>query len=265
MSEQLPIVERTTNGNHMKVSIITVCFNSAETLTDTIESVRSQDYGNIEYIVVDGGSSDGTHHIIHAHRDSIDHVISEPDRGIYDAMNKGIAAATGDVVGILNSDDFYEKNTAIREVVEALQTHPNSAMVFGDVVFVKPPNLERITRHYKAQRFKPWMLRFGWMPPHPATFVRKQAYQEVGKYDLTYRISADYEFFVRALLVRKLKISRVDSVLVRMRAGGASTNSLRASWTLNREIVKACRVNGIYTNLALVLTKVPFKLFELRR
>lgn len=249
----------------MKLSIITVCFNSASTIRDTIESVLSQDYGDIEYIVVDGGSKDGTQAIVESYGDRISRFVSEPDKGLYDAMNKGVAMATGAVVGILNSDDFYESTTSLASVAKAFERRPESDAVFGDVVFVDPTDLHKVTRFYCANRFAPWKLRFGWMPPHPATFIRKSAYDIVGQYSLKYRISADYEFFVRLFKVHALKYSYIDQVLVRMRSGGASTAGLRSSLKLNLEIVNACRTNGLYTNILMLLFKLPFKLYELRK
>ncbi|MDG2967462.1 glycosyltransferase family 2 protein [Pseudomonas extremaustralis] len=249
----------------MKLSIITVCFNSASTIRDTIESVLSQDHTDIEYIIVDGGSKDGTQAIVESYGARINRFVSEPDKGLYDAMNKGVALATGAVIGILNSDDFYESTTSLSSVVKAFEHCPESDAVFGDVVFVNPADLRNVTRFYRGNRFAPWKLRFGWMPPHPATFIRKMAYDTVGLYSLKYRISADYEFFVRLFMVHRLKYSYLDKVLVRMRSGGASTDGLRSSLKLNLEIVKACRTNGVYTNILMLVLKLPFKLYELRK
>jgi glycosyltransferase involved in cell wall biosynthesis len=249
----------------LKLSIITVCFNSASTIRDTIESVLSQDHTDIEYIIVDGGSKDGTQAIVESYGARINRFVSEPDKGLYDAMNKGVALATGAVIGILNSDDFYESTTSLSSVVKAFEHCPESDAVFGDVVFVNPADLRNVTRFYRGNRFAPWKLRFGWMPPHPATFIRKMAYDTVGLYSLKYRISADYEFFVRLFMVHRLKYSYLDKVLVRMRSGGASTDGLRSSLKLNLEIVKACRTNGVYTNILMLVLKLPFKLYELRK
>lgn len=246
----------------MKVSIITVSYNSAATIRDTIESVLSQGYKNIEYIIVDGASKDTTMAIVNEYGYKISKVVSEPDKGIYDAMNKGISLATGDVIGILNSDDFYEGSEVISSVVESFSSSPDSQVVFGDIVFVNADDLNTVTRFYGAEHFRAWKLRFGWMPPHPATFVRSEAYKATGLYSTEYKISADYEMFVRLLLVRKFKFSRLDKVLVRMRAGGVSTSGVKSSLHLNKEIVQACRRNGVYTNILMVLSKIPFKLFE---
>ena len=249
----------------MKISIITVCFNSQDTIRDTIESVLSQSYSNIEYIIVDGASRDGTMSIVEEYRERISTIISEPDKGIYDAMNKGIALATGDVVGILNSDDFYENENIVKFVADQFNAVPESDLVFGDIVFVRPENLSRVVRYYSSGHFQSWKLRFGWMPPHPATFIRRSIYEKFGLYSLNYKISADYEMFVRLLMVYGLKFSKLSKVLVRMRAGGVSTSGFRSRLILNKEIVMACRDNGIYTNLPIVLSKTPFKLFELFR
>lgn len=249
----------------MKVSIITVCFNSAATLRDTIESVLAQNYDAIEHVIVDGASTDETLVIANEYRSRLGALISEPDKGLYDAMNKGVKAATGDIIGILNSDDFFESNDVISEVVKKFESTPEADLVFGDVVFVSPDDLDTVTRFYQAGHFRPWKLRFGWMPPHPATYVRKKAYAQVGEYRLDMKIAADYEMFVRWLLVNRCQYAWVDKVIVRMRTGGVSTSGLKSSLLLNREIVKACRRNGIYTNLLLVLSKIPFKLLELSR
>lgn len=245
----------------MKVSIVTVCYNSAETIEDTIKSVISQTYDDIEYIIVDGGSTDDTLKIVEKYKAHIDILISEPDRGIYDAMNKGVEAATGDVVGILNSDDFYETKDSVASIVSEFDDATD--IVFGDLVFVNADNLAKVTRFYSLPNFSPWKLRFGWMPPHPATFIRKSSYNKHGLYKLDYKISADYEMFVRLLLVHKLCFKHLGKTLVRMRDGGVSTSGVKSSIRLNQEIVKACVENNIYTNLLFLLTKIPFKLFEL--
>ena len=203
-----------------KVSIITVCFNSDSTIRDTLSSVQSQGYSKIEHIIVDGGSSDNTMNIVSEYKSSLGPVLSEPDKGLYDAMNKGIGMANGDIIGILNSDDFYESDDVIEVAVAAFLSNSDVDIVFGDLVFVNSQNLEKITRFYRAGHFRPWKLRFGWMPPHPATFVTKAAYEKHGKYRLDMKISADYEMFVRWLSKEKLKYVWVDQVMVRMRVGG---------------------------------------------
>jgi len=247
----------------MKISIITVCVNSAATIRHTLESVLAQDYADLEYIVVDGGSSDGTLDIIRDYGNRIDKLISGPDKGIYDAINKGLAAATGDVIGILHADDIFESANVLSAVARAFASAPLADMVCGDVIFVRPDDVGRVVRYYGSRHFRPWKLRFGWMPPHPGTFIRRSAYGSIGPYALDLKIAADYEMFVKAFLVHRLRFARMDRILVRMRAGGLSTSGLGSSIRLNREIVTACRRNGIYTNIFLVLMKTPFKLMEL--
>lgn len=249
----------------MKVSIITVCYNSAATIRDTIESVLAQNYSDIEYIIVDGASKDSTLGIVNEYRDRIAIIISEPDKGIYDAMNKGIKAATGEVIGILNSDDFYESPQAICSVVNAFKENESADLIFGDLVFVKPDNLKKIIRFYSLPKFSAWKLRFGWMPPHPATFIKKKIYDRLGLYKTNFKIAADYELFVRFLLVEKLSFKHIEQVLIRMRSGGASTSGIESSLILNREIIEACKTNNVYTNMLFLLFKIPFKLFELFR
>lgn len=249
----------------LKISIITVCFNSDTTIRDTIESVLSQDYPNIEYVVVDGQSTDSTIDIVNEYKGEISKVISEPDRGIYDAMNKGIKYSTGDVVGILNSDDFFENAHVISDVVETFRSNPRAGLVIGDVLYVDPSDIYKVTRFYSSSKFKPFKLRFGWMPPHAATFIKTEVYRKFGTYSTDYKISADYELFVRLLLLHNLFYARLDKVLVRMRTGGISSSGVKSNIMLNIEIVKACRENGIYTNIFLVLIKIPFKLLEMAK
>lgn len=247
-----------------KASIITVCFNSAATVRDTIESVLSQDYPEIEYIIVDGDSQDGTMKIVAEYRDQISTVISEPDHGIYDAMNKGISAATGDVVGILNSDDFYTDSTVVRRLIEQMEAAETDC-VFADVVYVDPTNTDRVLRHYDSSRFHPGRLRYGWMPAHPSLMLKRDFYNRYGGYALDYKIAADFEMVARLFHTAGATYVYLPNAVIKMRVGGISTKGFRARWTLNNEIVKACRSNGIRTSLPLVLLKIPLKLLELVR
>ena len=247
----------------MKISIITICFNSESTIVRALESVKAQSYRSIEHIIVDGGSTDNTLSLVKQHAREGSVIISEPDEGIYDAMSKGVKLATGDSIGVLNSDDFLADDQCIAEVVKAFNQNPDSDMVFGDVVFINPDQSDGVTRYYSSAHFRPWKLRFGWMPPHPATYVRKSVYDRFGTYKKHYKISADYERFVRWLLVEKIKYARFDKILVVMQEGGVSTKNIANRVLLNKEIVQACRENGVRTNLFMLLFKIPFKLFEL--
>jgi glycosyltransferase involved in cell wall biosynthesis len=247
---------------NQKVSIITVCFNSAKTIRDTIESVLSQDYPNIEYIIIDGGSSDKTVAIVEEYADRIAAIVSERDRGIYDAMNKGVALASGDIVGMLNSDDIYINEHAVSELMKTMQD-ARADSVFADLVIVDSIDLGKVLRYYDSSYFTPSKFRFGWMPAHPTFFVKKSLYNKVGPYSLDYQISADYEMLIRLLWVEKATYAYLPKPVVKMRHGGASTSGLGRNWLLNKEIVSACKANGIYTNLGLLALKIPRKLIGL--
>jgi glycosyltransferase involved in cell wall biosynthesis len=246
----------------MKVSILTVSFNSASTIRDTIESVRSQDYPDIEYIVVDGNSKDETVGIIKSLESKIDRWISEPDKGIYDAMNKAIKMATGDVVGILNSDDFYSSTNIVSQVAAALDD-PGIDAVFGDLVFVDPNNLKKVVRKYSSAQWHPEKFARGFMPAHPTFFVRRKYYEKIGMFKTDYKIAADYELLIRFLYVHKLKYKYLPLNMVTMRKGGVSSRGIRSNIILNDEIIRGCRENGISTNIFRVYPKYFIKLFEL--
>lgn len=245
----------------VKVSIITVCFNSRAFISTAIESVLSQEYPEIEYIVVDGGSTDGTLDVIESYQGRITRVIHGPDEGIYDAMNKGLSVATGDIVGILNSDDFYTNNQVIGSVVREFSDSPGVQLLFGNVDFVSPSNLGEPLRLYSSYQFQPWKLRFGFMPAHPAAFIRCSAYEQVGQYKLGYKIGADFEWFVRALQVNSLPFHKVDKTLVRMREGGISTSGFASYWLSSKEQLRALRENNIRSNILFVLSRLPVKFF----
>jgi glycosyltransferase involved in cell wall biosynthesis len=244
----------------LKVSIITVSFNSAKTIADTIDSVLSQDYPEIEYIIVDGDSTDGTVDIIRQNENRISRWISEKDQGMYDAMNKGIAMATGDVIGILNSDDVYMNTHVITDLMHLMKTQ-NTEVVFADLILVDSSNQNKVIRYYDSGRFHPNKFKFGWMPAHPTVFVKRELYQKVGKFSTTYQIAADYEMLIRMLAIEKASYAYFPKPVVRMRAGGASTSGISRNWILNQEIIRACKENGIYTNLFMLLLKVPAKLW----
>ena len=252
----------------MKLSIITVCFNSATTLTDAIESVKAQDYESLEHIIVDGGSTDGSLQIIERYASAPDTKISqwrsEPDRGIYDAMNKGLQMASGDVIGFLNSDDIYASPHALSELMGALQ-QARADCVFADLVYVDPQDTQKTVRYYNSGQFRPSRFRWGWMPAHPTFLAKRTLFEKAGSFSLKYKIAADYELLLRMLWVHRATYTYLPKPLVRMRAGGLSTSGWRHSLLLNREIVAACKDNGLYTNLVMVLSKMPLKLMELMK
>lgn len=249
-----------------KISIITATYNSSKTIADTIKSVIEQTYDNIEYIIIDGASKDNTIEIVK----SFEHIlgdklkyISEPDYGIYDAMNKGIRTATGDIIGILNSDDFFTNNNIIETVANHLNDNDTDA-VYGDIHFVNASNLNKCTRYYSSKGFKPWKLRIGIMPAHPSFYIRKETMKIAGEYKTDYKIGADYEMMVRLFLKMKIQAKYIPLDFVTMRTGGASTNGLKSKITLISENVRACKENNIYTNSILICIKFITKIFEFK-
>lgn len=245
----------------MKISVITVCFNSAQTIESTLCSVATQANAEVEHIVVDGASTDKTVTILQSYLDQLARVISEPDRGIYDAMNKGVRVATGDVIGFLNADDVYAHQNVLATVAEVMTREHLDAM-FGDVEFFRPGSPIRTFRRYSSARFRPDRIAWGWMPAHPALFVRREVFQQVGLFRTDYRIAGDFEFVARAFSKNRLRYRHLPQVLVRMRTGGISTGGWRNTLLLNREVLRACRENGIPTNMLKILSKYPAKLLE---
>lgn len=246
----------------IKVTIITVSLNSEKYISTAIESVLSQDYSNIEYIVIDGGSVDRTIEIVKSYGTKISSFISEPDDGLYDAMNKGIEISTGKIIGFLNSDDYYLNNSVISRVAKLYSENLDLDIVLGNVDFVLPDNMDKSIRVFSSSNFNPWKLRFGFMPPHPSSFVHRSAYNRIGTYSLGYIIAADFEWFCRALFVHNLKYSKIDKVLVRMREGGVSTSGMKSYYISSMEMLRALKKNNIYSNLLFVLLRLPIKFFK---
>lgn len=209
--------------------------------------------------MVDGGSTDATLHVVRNYPGLVTQLISEPDRGIYDAMNKGVQRATGEVVGILNSDDFYRHSRVLQEVAEAFAADPELEVLMGDVDFVSDEDLQEPVRTYRATGFRPWMFRLGFMPPHPAIFIRKSAYERVGLYKLGYRIAADFDFLVRLLLIDRAKYRIAGTQWVRMRTGGASTAGWKSNLISTREMLRSLRENGVFSSMPMLLLRLPVK------
>lgn len=242
----------------MKVTIVTVAFNSAGTIADTLESVRNQSHTNIEHIVVDGNSKDATMDIVRREGSHLAQVVSEPDAGIYDAMNKGLKLATGDIIGFLNADDVLNDPHAIRRHVECASN--GFDVIYGDLVYVRHGDLRSVVRHWRSGAFSPSRLLFGWMPPHPSFYVSKNLLREVGTFDTRFRIAADYDFMLRCLRRPHVRVGYVPDVMVRMRAGGVSNASLSTIIAKSREDLRALRnqgAGGIPTLIAKNLRKVP--------
>ena len=245
----------------MKISIITVSFNSAETIEGTLSSVYSQDHSNIEHIVIDGGSSDETIKILERNKYSISKWVSEPDKGIYAAMNKGIALSSGDIIGILNSDDTYAHTGIISEVNDIFEQDAVDSL-YGNLVYVDPADTSRVIRYWKAGTYSEGAFRRGWMPPHPTFFVKKSCYEQFGYYNTSFVSAADYELMLRFLHKYKISVAYLPITLVRMRAGGTSNvtfrNRLRAHW----EDRLAWSENGLKPGLFTLLRKPLSKLAQ---
>ena len=206
----------------MKISIITSCFNREKTIAQTIESVLSQDYPNIEYIVVDGASKDNTLAIINRYRGRISHIISEPDNGMYEGINKGIRAATGDIIGLLHSDDFLFSTNTISRIVKRFE-ETQADFIYGNGLFVDSDNTDKVVRNWMGGKYSKWKVRHGWLPLHPTCYIRKSCIDKWGLYDESYKIAADSDFLFRYLYEANLKVEYVNEYIVRMRMGGLST------------------------------------------
>ena len=243
----------------MKVSIITSVYSNREMIAEAIESVLSQTYDDIEYIIVDGGSTDGTVEIIRKYEDKITTFVSEPDKGIYDGLNKGIGLATGDIVGFLHSDDLYENAEVIAKVVQLFESGGCDSL-YGDLVYVNKEDTSKVFRHWKSGEFTPLKLKRGWMPPHPTFFVKREVYERYGVFDLNFRIAADYDFMLRVLGKHGISTCYLPVVLYKMRVGGESNKSVRNIMRKSKEDLKALKnnkVGGASTLLMKNLSKIP--------
>lgn len=248
------------------ISIITATFNSAKTLKDTIQSVLRQTNKDFEYLIIDGGSTDETIDIVKSYESEFSgrlKWVSEKDQGIYDAMNKGIKMASGDVVGILNSDDYFTSDDILQTVDNAFKSHEIDA-IYGDIHFIRDGNPQKCVRYYSSRMFRPFWLRFGFMPAHPSFYCKREVFEKAGLYSLDYKIGADYEMMVRLFKKYRIMSQYINKDFVTMRTGGASNNNVRSRITLINEDVKACKENGVYTNCLFVMLKFMYKIFEFR-
>jgi glycosyltransferase involved in cell wall biosynthesis len=246
----------------MKVTIITAVYNGAEHIQSCIESVLSQNHPDIEYIIVDGASKDNTLEIVKSYGNKISQIISEPDNGMYDAMNKGLRIATGDIIGILNADDFYIDNTIISQIVaEFEKTKADS--VYADIAFVAKDNLSKVLRYYSSASFRPWKFRFGYMPAHPSFFLKRNIYEKYGYFKTNYKLCADFDLIVRLYSTHKISFSYFPKMVVKMRMGGKSNQSIGNIMLLNKEILRGCHENGIRSNIIFIYLKYFTKVFEL--
>jgi glycosyltransferase involved in cell wall biosynthesis len=245
----------------MKISIITVVFNGEITIARAMESVLAQKNVEIEYIVIDGASQDKTLEVIAPYKTKLSHLLSEKDTGIYDAMNKGIKLATGDVIGFLNADDFYANSLVLSDVMAEF-IDPAVAAVYGDLEYFSASRPTKVVRTYRSNQFHPAQLKKGLMPAHPTLFLRKNVYERFGLFDSSYKIAGDFEFIVRIFKDESLGIRYIPKKMVKMQLGGISTMGFSNTILLLGENIRACHNNGISTNYYLLLSRYPRKLLE---
>lgn len=242
-----------------KVSIITVSYNSEKFIENTIKSVLNQDYKNVEYIIVDGNSVDNTINVIEKYRKFINKIIIESDNGIYDALNKGIMRSTGDIIGVLHSDDYYHDDKVITRIVKKFNLYDVDA-VYSNSIFVNQTG--NIIRKYSSQRFKIWKMRFGFMPSHPTFYCKSEILQNNPLYDTNFTIAADFELLLRLLVKIKISTKYIDDTWVIMREGGVSTKDWRNKLRISKEILSGLKKNRVYSNSFLVSLRFVPKAWE---
>lgn len=248
----------------MTLSIITATYNSADTLTDTLESVLAQTFTDYELIIVDGQSTDGTLEIIERYAPRFEgrlRVVSEPDQGIYDAMNKGIRMCRGEVVGLLNSDDFYTSPHVLATLAKTIEDSRVDA-VYGDVHYVAPNDVSKMVRYYSSRPFRPWMMRLGFMPAHPSFYCRREVYQQYGLFDIQYKVAADFEQLLRLIFIHRITTAYVPLDCVTMRVGGASSSGLQSHRRILSDHLQAFRQHHVYTNVFLLSLRYLYKMAE---
>jgi glycosyltransferase involved in cell wall biosynthesis len=248
----------------MKISVVTASYNSGRTIGDTLKSVAAQTWRDVEHIVIDGASTDDSLRVVEEKGAHVARVVSERDGGIYDAMNKGVTLATGEIIGFLNADDEYAHSGVLTIVASAFSSGALDA-AFGDVAVFRSERPEKSIRRYRSDRFRPDRVGWGWMPAHPAMFVRRDLFTKVGPFSTDYKIAGDFEWVARAFSREPVRYRHIPEVLVRMRAGGVSTAGWKSTVLLNREVMRACRENAIRTNWLMLLSKYPAKLMEFFR
>jgi glycosyltransferase involved in cell wall biosynthesis len=244
----------------MKISIITITYNSAATVEDTIKSVVMQDYPNVEYLIIDGKSKDNTLQIVEKYKDKITKVVSEKDKGLYDALNKGIKHATGDIIGMLHSDDLYSHPQVISNIVKTFQDHPEAEGVYADLVFVNRNDTDKVMRTWESGTYQEGDFLKGWMPPHPTFFVKKETYEKHGGFNTELKLSADYELMLRLIHKNQIKLAYLNEVIVKMRMGGVSNVSFFVKLKANLEDKMAWKINGMKPKMTTMLMKPLRKL-----
>lgn len=248
----------------LKVSIITVCYNCIDTIENTLKSVFNQRYENIEYIVIDGLSDDGTIQIINKYKSKIDKIISEKDTGIYNAINKGIKLASGDIISLIHSDDIFTSDDIIEEVVNQFKKKKTLDLLIADTAYKKNINDSKIIRYYPANNFFPWMLRIGYSPPHVSSFFSNKAIKLIGLYSEDYKIAGDFEYFLRFFLKNNLTYKKINHCYIFMTSGGKSGKNFKSYITSSIEINNALKKNNFYSNIFLTFLRFPFKLLQIK-
>lgn len=250
---------------NMKISVITVCYNSDETIGHTLRSVREQTYGNIEHIIVDGGSKDTTLAVVATEGQHVAKIVSERDKGIYDAMNKGITLATGEIVGFINADDFYASTSVLTDVAAAF-SKSGADSCYGDLCYVSQTDSTRVVRYWRSKDFVPGAFDEGWCPPHPTFFVRRSVYKRLGGFDLSFKIAADFELMARYLEAARITSYYIPEVLVKMRLGGTTNRSLSNIFKQNAEIRRALLKIGRRSSMvSFVLNKLVTRAIQFVR
>lgn len=229
----------------LKITVITVSYNSAASIADTVRSIASQKYPNIEYLVIDGASTDGTLEFLQAKCEEVALLVSEPDQGIYDAMNKGVKFAKGDVIGFLNSDDFYASCDVLSRVAELFEEDALLEACYADLIYLDRETTSRSVRYWQSSEYVSGAFSIGWCPPHPTFFVRRSVYERLGVFDLNYSIASDVELMMRFLEVHKIRVRYERQVWVKMRLGGTTNKSLNNIWVQNQEVLRALRKHGL--------------------
>ena len=247
----------------MRISVITVCYNAEKTIADTIRSVRAQDHPDVEHIIVDGASKDATLDVVRRHSHDGLKLVSEPDRGLYDAMNKGAALASGEFIGFLNADDYYCRTDALGLIAATAGRQPGAAAVSAGLVFLGPEGTGRVRRTYGSAGFRPWMLRFGHQPPHPGFYARTAAFRTIGPFDIERKVGGDFEWMVRFYCVHGLAAAVLDDPIVAMRMGGLSTRGLNSLRIINAEAHDALKRHNIATSPAMIWSKYLVKAGQL--
>lgn len=243
-----------------RISVITVCLNSEKTIEKTIQSLLSQNYKDVEYIVIDGGSDDKTNEILESYKEHIDILVSEKDKGLYDALNKGIGLSNGEIIGILHSDDVFEHDKVLSRITNTMSNN-DIDMCFSDTLIVDSKN--KITRFYSSKYFNRYLLRFGWMPSHPSTFIKSSVFKKYGNYSLKYSIASDFDFFLRVFKNKDINWQYLDDITVRMSAQGLSNQGLKSKFLIMKEIKQSLKDNGYISAYTLQLLRYLIRLLEL--